>query len=103
MSETRPKTFDTLSALEAYLEIMGRTPSDEGPGITELDHGLQCALELKAVAPDDAELHVAGLVHDIGHGLVHIRDHAWSGAETIRALLGDRVATLVGLHIDAKR
>ena len=54
MPETRPKTFDSLEALEGYLEVMGRTPSDEGPGITELDHGLQCALELRAVAPDDA-------------------------------------------------
>ncbi len=102
-SENPADTFDDLSALEAWLDRMSRTPSDEGPGITELDHGLQCAAELKAVAPDDVELQLAGLVHDVGHGRVHIRDHAWAGAEAVRPVLGDRIAELTGLHIDAKR
>jgi predicted HD phosphohydrolase len=102
-AESAAPAFATVPALEARLDLMGRTPSDEGPGITELDHGLQCAAELKALAPDDIELQLAGLVHDVGHGLGHIRDHAWTGAEAIRPLLGDRIAELTGLHIDAKR
>jgi predicted HD phosphohydrolase len=92
-----------LAALESWLDRMGRTPSDEAEGISELDHGLQCAAELETVAPDDLELQIAGLVHDIGHGRGHIRDHAWTGADAVRGLLGERVAELVGLHIDAKR
>jgi predicted HD phosphohydrolase len=82
---------------------MAHSSSDEGEGITELDHGLQCAEELKALAPDDVELQLAGLVHDVGHGRAHIRDHGWAGADAVRGVLGDRVAELVGLHIDAKR
>lgn len=95
--------FADLADLEAWLARMAHTPSDEGEGITELDHGLQCAEELRAVAPDDVELQLAGLTHDVGHGRGHIRDHAWAGAEALRGVLGDRVAELVGLHIDAKR
>jgi predicted HD phosphohydrolase len=102
-SDTGARAFTDLAALEAWLALMGERPSDEGPGITELDHGLQCAAELRATAPGDVELHIAGLVHDIGHGRAHIRDHAWAGADAVRGLLGDRVAELVGLHINAKR
>jgi predicted HD phosphohydrolase len=95
--------FADLSALKAWLDRMARTPSDEGPGMTELDHGLQCAAELAAAAPGDGEMQIAGLLHDVGHGRGHVRDHAWTGAEAVRDLLGNRVAELVGLHIDAKR
>src|SRR5207302_10655763 len=31
-----------------------------------LAHGLQCAALLAGVAPDDEELQIAGLVHDVG-------------------------------------
>ena len=103
MSDPETVVYADLAALAARLERMDRTPSDEGPGISELDHGLQCAAELKAMAPDDVALQLAGLVHDIGHGMGHIRDHAWTGAEAVRPLLGDRIAELIGLHIDAKR
>ena len=95
--------FDGLADLETALWEMARTPSDETPDMTELDHGLQCAAELKSAAPDDVGLQIAGLVHDIGHGRTHIRDHGWAGAEAVRGVLGRRVAELVGLHIDAKR
>jgi predicted HD phosphohydrolase len=95
--------FETLDALEAWLDHMARSPSDEAPGISELDHGLQCAAALRAMAPDDVELCLAGLLHDIGHGRGHIRDHAWTGAEAVRPVLGDRIAELIGLHIEAKR
>ncbi|MGP0032279.1 MAG: HD domain-containing protein [Acidimicrobiales bacterium] len=51
------------------------------------------------------ELVVAGLVHDIGHLLPGIGDaeHAEAAAAGVRRSLGERVADLVGLHVEAKR
>lgn len=96
-------SFTTLAALEAYLAQMATQPSDEAPGLTELDHGLQCAAELKHRVPDDEALQIAGLVHDIGHRLCHVRSHDAAGFAAVRPVLGERIAALVGLHIDAKR
>lgn len=97
------REFRTLADLEAFLEEMGRTPSKEAEGLSELDHGLQCAAALKAVAPDDIGLQVAGLLHDVGHTLSHIRDHGEAGRTLVVDLVGERVAELVALHIPAKR
>lgn len=95
--------YADLDSLIARLKIMATWTSAEADGISELDHGLQCAAELAAVAPDDEPLQIAGLVHDIGHGLCHIRDHDVVSAEAVRPVLGERVAALVGLHVLAKR
>ncbi len=48
---------------------------------------------------------MAGLVHDIGHLLRPGDDagHADHAADAVRALLGERVARLVHLHVPAKR
>jgi predicted HD phosphohydrolase len=72
---------------------------------SHLDHALRTASVLRAQAPEDQELTVAGLVHDIGHLLPGVGDaeHAEAGAGAVRAALGDRVAGLVGLHVEAKR
>lgn len=72
---------------------------------THLDHALQTAAILRAQFPDDVELAVAGLVHDIGHLLPGVGDaaHADEGARAVRDSLGERVAGLVGLHVEAKR
>lgn len=94
--------FDTVDEVIAFLAALGRSPMTE-PGLVELDHALQCAAELKVARPDDLELQVAGLVHDICHGRCHIRDHDRVGAEAVRTVFGDRVAGLVGLHVEAKR
>ena len=70
-----------------------------------LDHGLQTAAVLRASHPDDLELQVAGLVHDLGHVLPP-RDTALHGViagDFVRGVLGDRVAALVRLHVPAKR
>jgi predicted HD phosphohydrolase len=70
-----------------------------------LAHGLQCAALLTRTAPDDHELQVAGLVHDVGTVLWpgRPRTHARAGAATVADLLGERVAWLVGHHDEAKR
>ncbi len=70
-----------------------------------LDHGLQTAAGLRAAHPDDVELQVAGLVHDLGHVLPP-RDTALHGeiaGDYVSAVLGPRVADLVRLHVPAKR
>ena len=94
--------FDRLPTLERHLERMADEQCEE-PGLSELDHGLQCAAELKAAAPKDVELQIAGLLHDVAHGPAYAETHHLVGAEAIRGLLGDRVAQLVALHVEAKR
>jgi predicted HD phosphohydrolase len=78
---------------------------DDGEALDLLAHGLQCAALLAEQAPDDLELQVAGLVHDVGTVLEPSQPatHAATGADATAALLGRRVATLVGHHDHAKR
>jgi predicted HD phosphohydrolase len=80
-----------------------RVTSSETDGLTELDHALQCAFELRQARPDDFELQVAGLVHDVGHRFADDERHARAGAAWARPRLGDRVADLVEAHVLAKR
>lgn len=70
-----------------------------------LAHSLQCAALLAERHPDDLELQIAGLVHDVGTTLRpdEPADHASTGAAAIAPLLGRRVAWLVSGHADAKR
>lgn len=105
MSEAKPEPvfrFNTIEDLEAHLEESANVPG-EMPGLSELDHGLQCAAELAAIAPTDSELQIAGLVHDVCHAACQIDAHDRLGADAVRGLLGERVAALVGLHVAAKR
>jgi predicted HD phosphohydrolase len=76
-----------------------------GATVNQLDHALQTAALLGAQRPDDPELAVAGLVHDLGHLLPGVGDdvHATVSAACVRDTLGARVADLVELHVDAKR
>jgi len=99
----------TLSELVDVLASLASEPaeparrSDRSDRLSALDHGLQCAFELSTVRPDDVELQLAGLVHDIGHRFGSDDDHGRLGAACVRALLGDRVAGLVEAHVPAKR
>jgi predicted HD phosphohydrolase len=93
----------TLPELLDLLTSMGSAPSEETDGLSELDHGLQCAFELAQVCPADHELQVAGLVHDIGHRFGPDESHGVLGAEHVRSLFGHRVAGLVEAHVPAKR
>lgn len=122
----------TFEELVELLESLAAVPG-EADGLSELDHGLQCAYELSCVRPDDKELQIAGLVHDIGHrfgsdaGHSDARQsdaeqsdagqsdteqsdagqsdagHGSLGADCVRPLLGARVAGLVEAHVPAKR
>ncbi len=105
MMEARPEPvlrFDCIEELETFLERSAAVQG-EMPGLSELDHGLQCAAELAAIAPEDSELQIAGLVHDVCHAELHIDAHDKVGAAAVRGILGERVAALVGLHVAAKR
>ena len=69
------------------------------------EHSLQTADLLAAQRPDDLELQVAGLLHDIGHILAPGDDagHGDVAAGALASMLGARVADLVRLHVPAKR
>lgn len=93
----------TLDELLDLLVELGSLPSGEDDALSALDHGLQCAHELVGMRPDDLELQVAGLVHDIGHEFGPDDEHGRLGAEQVRPALGDRIASLVEAHVPAKR
>ncbi len=94
--------FGDLAALQAHLARMADEACEDA-GLSELDHGLQCAAELRAMAPDDAELQVAGLLHDVAFGSSFAEIHHLVGADALGELFGARVAQLVALHVEAKR
>jgi predicted HD phosphohydrolase len=99
----------SLADIERLLAAAADRPvvADDGSalGHSQLDHARQTAALLRRAAPGDDELAVAGLVHDLGHLLPGVGDaeHAPAGAAAVRAVLGERVAGLVGLHVEAKR
>jgi predicted HD phosphohydrolase len=104
-------TIDVPAArsLEEVLELLRVGPvwtgeEDEGSFGT-LDHELQCAAILLEERPEDVELQVAGLLHDVGHRLTpgHPELHGLVGSRFLRELFGERIADLVELHVDAKR
>lgn len=98
-----PDPFTSVETLIAHLTAWSDQASVEVAGLTELDHGLQCAETLALAAPDDPALAIAGLVHDIGHTITSPETHAEDGAALLVGLLGERIAAIVGLHVAAKR
>ena len=99
------RRFRDADEIIDHLRGLADLGSVEAKGFTELDHGLQTAAILREVSPDDIELHVAGLVHDLAHpwdGPGQPR-HATMGAIAVRDVLGDRVADLILSHVPAKR
>ena len=101
--------FDSVDELFVALDA-ARDADDEG-GVSILEHGLQCAELLRASHPDDIELQIAGLVHDLGwlargaNGWEPRLEaaHDREGRRLVEPLLGPRVARLVGGHVAAKR
>lgn len=98
---------DRLGGLRFAFEEAARdlTAAGENGGYSLLEHLLQCADLLITWRPEDEELAVAGLVHDLGHVLGESSEdrHGEVAAGYLRPLLGDRVADLVALHVPAKR
>jgi predicted HD phosphohydrolase len=96
-----------LSVEEIVALLAGGTarPLGAGQQVTQLEHALQTAAILRQEEPGDVELGVAGLVHDLGQLLARASDesHAVDGAAAVRAALGERVAGIVALHVEAKR
>lgn len=93
----------SVTELLQLLEALGSVPSENIAGLTELDHGLQCAYRLACRRPLDIELQVAGLVHDVGHQFGPDERHGDIGGDLVRPILGERVAALVAAHVPAKR
>jgi predicted HD phosphohydrolase len=94
--------FASVDELIDALASLDGSPTEDV--VAALPHLLQTAERLASSDPDDPELVVAGLVHDLASALDHgWPDHASAGAELVGPLLGRRVATLVGGHTDAKR
>jgi predicted HD phosphohydrolase len=95
-----------IASVDDLIAVLERgTTLDDGEGVDLLAHSLQCAANLEVDAPDDAELQVAGLLHDVGTILApgHPKTHARTGAAAVRDLFGTRVAELVLRHDVAKR
>ncbi|RDI42871.1 HD domain-containing protein [Nocardia mexicana] len=99
------ETVDDVMTLLADCADVWDMPDRTGDPVDILDHDRQCAELLRRDHPDDEELQVAGLLHNIGHTLVPGDDagHGRHGAAAVRPLLGPRVARLVELHVVAKR
>ena len=107
MSRTDPPDHgNPITSVDALFDVLAASAvhADE-EDVDLLAHALQCGQHLRDVAPDDVELQVAGLVHDIGTALVPGAPdrHARIGADAVRTLLGARVARLVAGHAEAKR
>jgi predicted HD phosphohydrolase len=108
MNQLNSTQLNSVGELFALLERCARfydSLNDDGDPLPVLDHGLQCAALLAAQFPDDEELQVAGLVHDVGHRIApgESAAHGVIAAGAVRDLLGERVAALVELHVPAKR
>ena len=99
------RIFSRTQEIIDHLTALQTTISAESDKFFELDHGLQCAALLEVSDPDDLELQVAGLIHDLAHpwdGPGQPR-HATMGADAVRPVLGERVAALIAGHVPAKR
>jgi predicted HD phosphohydrolase len=99
------QVFRNVDEVIEHLQVLAVTPSAESDLFTELDHALQTAAHLRNSDPDDSELQIAGLLHDVAHvwdGPGQPR-HGTIGADAVRPVFGDRVASLVEGHIAAKR
>jgi predicted HD phosphohydrolase len=96
---------EVIDASELFALLEAGAAMDDGEVVDVLAHSLQCAARIAQAAPDDVELQVAGLVHDVGTVLEPNQPatHAATAERAVTPLLGARVGQLVGLHDVAKR
>jgi len=103
---------EVSAAVRELFAIRGDTQYD--PSVTQLEHALQSATLAQAERPDDAELIVAALLHDIGHLVLNEHDsdstflqqnleHEAVGHAFLQSRFTARVAAIVLHHVDAKR
>jgi predicted HD phosphohydrolase len=98
-------TVAPFESVDALLDALARgSDANDEPNLDVLAHSLQCG-QLLQRETDDADLVVAGLVHDIWDAAApgDHTDHDTRGAALVAPLLGSRVATLVAGHVQAKR
>jgi predicted HD phosphohydrolase len=89
---------DAVSLLRRSLHL--RTSDD----ISVLDHSLQTADLLRHAFPDDLELQLAGLLHDIDSVIgCHPSQHGLVGAEYLAPIFPDDLVGMIRLHVRAKR
>lgn len=86
-----------------------------GEPVTQYQHAIQAAYFAEKYAPDDTELILAALLHDIGHllgkteedrmGKLGVLRHEYLGGEYLRKEIGlsERICYLVENHVNAKR
>jgi predicted HD phosphohydrolase len=75
-----------------------------GEDLSVLDHSLQTADILRRAFPDDLELQVAGLLHDVDQVIgCHPSMHGDIAAEYLGAVVHAPVIGLILLHVPAKR
>ncbi len=100
-----PEVFTDPEALIEHLQDLDTLSSADTAAMTELDHGLQTAARLSCDWPDDVELQIAGLLHDLAHPWdgPGQPNHPSIGAAAVREMLGERVAGLIAGHVEAKR
>jgi predicted HD phosphohydrolase len=105
----QPPSGTKAAQLDDIVSLLAAGAAQSLPGLDAshhlLDHSLQTAAVLASQYPEDLELQVGGLVHDIGHLLSPLDDdqHGEIGADFVGPLLGERVAEMVRLHVEAKR
>jgi predicted HD phosphohydrolase len=99
------RSVDDLLAVLTAGTRRGEEDDDPSSAFTQLEHALQCADLLQLTHPDDPELQVAGLLHDIGHLLApgQVAAHGLVGRRWVEGLLGERIGALIELHVPAKR
>jgi predicted HD phosphohydrolase len=75
-----------------------------GEDLSVLDHCLQTADILRRAFPDDIELQVAGLLHDIDHVIgCHPSMHGDVAADYLAPVVSPPIIKLIQLHVPAKR
>ncbi len=110
---TEPDDLQARRAADELLDLYERSGGSAyfGEPVTQLEHALQAA-DLARAATSDEEVILAALLHDVGHLLeggnrheaAGVIDHDTTGARYLSSLgFSERVAALVGGHVDAKR
>lgn len=97
------RRFSSVSDLADALAGADGPDSYDEP-ISLLDHSLQTAELVQRIRPDDVELQVAALLHDVGflQPTCSPQNHAALGARSVKHLFSARVARIISGHALAK-